>query len=113
MNKNKIALLVDSGTDVPMEYRKKYGIYWLPLLINYSDRQYLDGVDIDPTEMYERLPVEIPKTSLPNHGMVSEMFDRIRADGVMLTKEVSSHSATGQEMSDAENSSELIPSETQ
>jgi EDD domain protein, DegV family len=81
MNKNKIALLVDSGTDVPMEYRKKYGIYWLPLLINYSDRQYLDGVDIDPTEMYERLPVEIPKTSLPNHGMVSEMFDRIRADG--------------------------------
>ena len=81
MNKNKIALLVDSGTDVPMEYRTKYNIYWLPLLINYSDRQYLDGVDIDPAEMYQRLPTEIPKTSLPNHGMVSEMFDRIKADG--------------------------------
>ena len=81
MNKNKIALMVDSGTDVPMEYRTKYNIYWLPLLINYSDRQYLDGVDLEPSEMYDRLPTEIPKTSLPNHSMVSEMFDRIKADG--------------------------------
>ena len=81
MNKNKIALMVDSGTDVPMEYRTKYNIYWLPLLINYLDRQYLDGVDLEPSEMYDRLPTEIPKTSLPNHSMVSEMFDRIKADG--------------------------------
>ncbi len=81
MNKNKIALMVDSGTDVPPNYRKKYDIYWLPLLINYSDRQYLDGVDIEPAEMYKRLPIEIPKTSLPERGMVIDIFDRIKADG--------------------------------
>ena len=77
MNRQKIAVMVDSGTDVPPNYREKYGIYWLPLLINYSDRQYLDGVDINPHEMYKRLPTEIPKTSLPDGGMVRDMFDRI------------------------------------
>ena len=81
MNKQKIAILADSGTDVPPNYREKYGIYWLPLLINYTDRQCLDGVDIQPHEMYELLPTEIPKTSLPDGSMVNAMFDRIKADG--------------------------------
>ena len=81
MNRDRIAILVDSGSDVPPVYREKYGIYWLPLLINYSDRQCLDGVDIQPMEMYERLPQEIPKTSLPDGSMVNAMFDRIKADG--------------------------------
>ena len=81
MNKQKIAIMADSGTDVPPNYRKKYNIYWLPLLINYSDGQYLDGVDIQPHEMYDRLPTEIPKTSLPDRGMVTDLFDQIKADG--------------------------------
>ena len=79
MNKQKIAILADSGTDVPPNFRKKYDIYWLPLLINYSDRQCLDGVDITPQEMYDRLPTEIPKTSLPDRGMVIDILDRIKA----------------------------------
>lgn len=81
MNKQKIAIMVDSGTDVPPNYRKKYGIYWLPLIINYSNRQCLDGIDITPREMYDLLPVEIPKTSLPDGGAIVDMFDRIKADG--------------------------------
>ena len=81
MNKQKIAILADSGTDVHPNYRKTYNIYWLPLLINYSDGQYLDGVDIQPHEMYDRLPTEIPKTSLPDRGMVTDLLDRIKADG--------------------------------
>ncbi|MBQ1412359.1 MAG: DegV family protein [Clostridia bacterium] len=81
MNQQKIAIMVDSGTDVPPRFRDKYEMYWLPLLINYTDRQCRDGIDIQPQEMYDLLPVEIPKTSLPEGGMVEELFDRIRADG--------------------------------
>lgn len=81
MNEQKIAIMVDSGTDVPPQYREKYGMYWLPLLINYSDRQCRDGEDITPREMYDRLPTEIPKTSLPEGGMVTALLDRIKADG--------------------------------
>lgn len=81
MNKQKIAIMVDSGTDVPPNYRKKYGIYWLPLMINYADRQCLDGIDITPREMYDLLPTEIPKTSLPDGGAIQDMFDCIKSDG--------------------------------
>lgn len=81
MNKQKIAIMVDSGTDVPPNYRKKYDIYWLPLMINYTNRQCLDGIDITPREMYELLPTEIPKTSLPDGKTIQNMFDRIKDDG--------------------------------
>ena len=81
MNKQKIAILVDSGTDVPPNFREKYGIYWLPLLINYTDRQCLDGVDIQPFFFNDTATTEIPKTSLPDGSMVNAMFDRIKADG--------------------------------
>ncbi len=81
MNKQKIAIMVDSGTDVPPNYRKKYNIYWLPLMINYSDCQCRDGIDITPREMYEKLPTEIPKTSLPSGEAVNEVLDQIKADG--------------------------------
>ena len=92
MNKQKIAILADSGTDVPPNFRKKYDIYWLPLLINYSDRQCLDGVDITPQEMYDRLPTEIPKTSLPDRGMVIDILDRIKANGYEKVLAVTSSS---------------------
>lgn len=81
MNEQKIAIMVDSGTDVPPNYRNKYGIYWLPLMINYSDRQCRDGIDITPREMYDLLPVEIPKTSLPDGAAITRVFDQIKADG--------------------------------
>lgn len=81
MNNQKIAILVDSGTDVPPNYRSKYDIYWLPLMINYSDRQCRDGIDITPREMYDLLPTEIPKTSLPDGAAIQNVFDQIKADG--------------------------------
>ena len=46
MNKEKIALLVDSGTDVPEALVKQYGMYVLPLQIIYPEKTYTDKVDI-------------------------------------------------------------------
>lgn len=81
MNKEKIALLVDSGTDVPAQIMEQYGMYMLPLQIIYKDRTYTDKVDITAEEIYERLPQEIPSTSLPDGAAIGEIFDRIKADG--------------------------------
>ena len=68
MNQQKIAIVVDSGCDVPEEWRKRYGMYLLPLRILYEQGEYLDGVEISSEEVYQRLPQEIPKTSLPSGG---------------------------------------------
>ena len=81
MNREKIAILVDSCVDVPPQYVKKYGMYVIPLKIIYKDREYSDGVDITAQEVYDRLHTEIPTTSLPASGEINAMFDRIKADG--------------------------------
>lgn len=81
MNKEKIALLVDTCIDVPAAIVKQYNMYTIPLKIIYKDREYSDGVDITAEEVYSRLSEEIPKTSLPGSGEVLEKLDQIKADG--------------------------------
>ncbi len=78
---NKIAIVVDSGCNVPVDYVKEKGIYVIPLRLHYHDREYLDGVDIDPAEVYRSLQDEIPTTSLPTGDDVIRLFDQIKADG--------------------------------
>lgn len=81
MNKEKIALLVDSGSDVPEYLVKKYNIYVAPLKIIYSYGEFSDGVNITAEELYSSLKKEIPKTSLPSGEEIQEIFDRIKMDG--------------------------------
>ena len=66
MNKEKIAILVDAGVDVPAKLIKQYNMYVAPLKIIYGDKEYSDGVDISAEEVYSRLKTEIPSTSLPS-----------------------------------------------
>ncbi|ENZ9219999.1 DegV family protein [Enterococcus hirae] len=79
--KNKVAILVDSGTDVPQELIEKYQMYVIPLKIIYKDRVYTDKVDITPEEIYQRLPQEIPGTSLPDGEIITKIFEQIKQDG--------------------------------
>jgi DegV family protein with EDD domain len=77
----KIAILTDSCSDVPREFREKYHMYVAPLTIIYGDAQYRDGVDIQPEQVYERFSEEVPKTSLPSPAVIAELFRQIKADG--------------------------------
>ncbi len=81
MGEDRIAILVDSCTDVPKEYRDKYHMYVAPLTIIYKDAEYRDGVDIQPEDVYARFSEEIPSTSLPSPSAVADLFTQIRADG--------------------------------
>lgn len=81
MNKEKIAILVDSGVDIPAKLVNKYNMYVAPLKIVYKDREYSDGVDISAEELYASLSTEIPTTSLPSGQELQEIFDKIKSDG--------------------------------
>lgn len=81
MNAEKIAILVDSCSDVPKEYREKYGMYVAPLMVVYKDAQYRDGIDIQPEDVYARFAEEVPSTSLPSPAVVGDIFKQIKADG--------------------------------
>lgn len=81
MNQNKIAVMVDSCTDVPEDLLVKMGIYSVPITIIYKDGEYRDKIDITSQEVYDRLPVETPKTSLPSSDSISDAFNQIKQDG--------------------------------
>ncbi|WP_071434543.1 DegV family protein [Angelakisella massiliensis] len=81
MEQRKIAILMDSGGDVPADYRRRWGIYCVPLSIHYKDSSYKDGVDITAEEIYDRFQQEIPKTSLPSSSEVEQMLEQIWEDG--------------------------------
>lgn len=77
----KVAILVDSGSDVPKSFAQEHRIFVAPLKIIYKDREYEDRLDITPEEIYARLGEEIPKTSLPSAERVKMLFDQIIAEG--------------------------------
>ena len=81
MNKDKIAILVDSGSDVPKEMVEKYNMYVAPLTIIYTDGEYVDGKEISTEDVYARLEEEIPSTSLPSGETIQSLFDQIKSDG--------------------------------
>jgi len=81
MNKQKIAVIADSGSDVPKEWIEKSYVKTLPLSITFSEGTYLDKVDITEDEVYDRLPTEIPKTSLPKPEYAHNVFEEIIEEG--------------------------------
>ena len=73
---SKIAILIDSCTNVPDLYREKYKMYTLPLAVIYKEGEYLDGVNITPEEVYERF-----ETAATVDGTGGEPLSGMRATG--------------------------------
>ena len=79
--KPSIALITDSGTNVPTELIERFGIYCAYLSVNYHDEQYREVVDISTQEVYERFAEEIPQTSTPSPQEVEACVAQAIADG--------------------------------
>ncbi len=77
----KIALLTDSMCDLPRDVIQKFKVKMLPAKVVYPDREYSDRVDIQPEEVYCRMPEEIPSTSLPSLEEIREALEEIRNEG--------------------------------
>ena len=76
-----IALLTDSGTNVPEALLEKYGIYCAYLMVNYHDHQYREVKEISAAEVQAHFDEEIPHTSTPSPQDVSAIFEQAIADG--------------------------------
>lgn len=97
--KEKIAIMTDSTSDIPKDIVEQYGIQVVPLRILYKDREYRDQVDISAEEVYRRLPIEVPSTSLPSPADVLGLWTRLKQEGFthVLAIHISSGlSGTGQ-----------------
>ncbi len=77
----KIAIITDSGCDIPSELTEKYDIKVLPLKVIYPEGEYCDRVDIQPAEVYQNMPDRIPTTSLPSPQEIKALLEKIREEG--------------------------------
>lgn len=78
---NKIALITDTTSDLSKEFIEKYNINVLPFRIIYSDREYLDNVDITSQQVYDNMAKEVPTSSLPSMKDMEELFLRLEEEG--------------------------------
>lgn len=81
MLKEKIALVADSACDLPKKLIEQYSIHILPLKVVYGDKVYSDRVDIQPEEVYARMPGLIPTTSMPGVQEIRDLFELLRTEG--------------------------------
>ncbi|WP_027632536.1 DegV family protein [Clostridium hydrogeniformans] len=77
----KIALICDSSCDIPKDLLEKYNINLLSFRIIYKDREFRDGVEISPKEVYDNITNELPTTSLPSIKDMDDTFNRISEEG--------------------------------
>lgn len=79
MNKEKIAVLVDSGTDVEKDYKEN--LFVVPLIINIDNESYVDEEEIKLEEVLDKLDDHEITTSLPATDAILEMLDEIKEKG--------------------------------
>jgi len=94
----RIAVVTDSGADVPEEFIERLGIHVVPVRIHFANHSYLDKVSMTPTEFYRELvsnPAH-PKTSQPPPGDFRRMFEFLAShyDAVVSVNLTSRHSGT-------------------
>lgn len=78
---DKIALIGDTTGDLSSEMITKYNINILSFRIIYKDREYLDRVNITPTEVYDKMVDEIPTSSMPSMQDIEDMFLKLKSEG--------------------------------
>lgn len=81
MNDQRIAILTDTGTNVPADFAATHDVRNVSLVVNYSDGSFRSGVDITTDEVINRFETEIPTTSLPSPSDIQAALEAARADG--------------------------------
>ena len=82
----KIKIITDSTLDLPLDLIKEKDIEVLPLLINFGEESYLDGVEINTREMLDRIAKEniLPTTAQVTPNRFEEVFKKYLDEGYKI-----------------------------
>jgi DegV family protein with EDD domain len=74
-----ITIVTDSTSDLSKDLIEKYDIKIVPLTVNFENESFLDGVEIEPKDFFERLKnsKNLPTTSQVNPGQFIKIFTEI------------------------------------
>lgn len=79
----KVAVVTDSGADLPPSETERLGIHVVPVRLSFGDREYLDRVSLQPEDFYRLLAQggEPPRTSQPPPGDFRRIYELLTAHG--------------------------------
>ncbi len=80
VNRQTTALVVDSTADMPEYLVRDPNVSMVPLTVFFGEQGYLDWVEIQPEEFYQKLAAspQLPRTSQPSAGSFLEEYKRLR-----------------------------------
>ena len=80
-----LRIVTDSAGDMPMDWRQKYDVHFVPVNIHFGTEQFLHGVDLDDETYYKRIESvtdkTFPKTSQPNPAQFEQVFRKAAQKG--------------------------------
>lgn len=76
MANQPVRILCDSCVDLPSTILQQRSIFSIPMTVAFGDKSYKDGVDLTPTEFYQKLrsTTALPSTSQISPAEYSEAF---------------------------------------
>jgi len=82
MAQSRIAIVVDSTAQIPVELAQEYGIHVIPQTLVWGTETFKDDVDITPTEFYDRLRDDpsFPTTAQASELEFQELLTSVGAD---------------------------------
>lgn len=82
----KIKIITDSTSDLPVSILEKYDIGVLPLLVNIDGQNYKDGVDINLLELFEKMEhsKEFPNTAQVNPQRFMDCYKKYLDEGYKI-----------------------------
>lgn len=83
---DKIKIITDSSADLPKAVFDKLRIDVLPLLINFGEDSYLDGVDINIDKLFERIESGdvFPNTAQVTPMRFAEVYEKYLKEGYKI-----------------------------
>lgn len=80
---SKVAIIIDSTAYIPKELTEKYSIWVVPQVLIFGDKTFEDGVDIQPSEFYNKLQTESvnPSTSQVTPASFNKVFSELAPHG--------------------------------
>ena len=89
-----LRIVTDGAADMPEEWQEKYEINVLPLRVNFGEKTYTAGINLQLDEFYRLVHQTriVPKTSLPSIGQIADFYRGIAQRGdEILSLHVTSH----------------------
>lgn len=93
---NNLKIVCDSLSDISKELRDMYDIEMVPLTVRFDDKEYRDGIDLEPKEFYDMLrDGKLPQTSQATYSQFKSVFDKFVNEGREILYISGSSRATG------------------